>query len=216
MRRPVLAVLAGAALAACGGGSSSTPSPPPPPISGKIFGAPFTPVEGAALELQQATCAIEGVTATATGVLVGFGSFAGLCGVAGQTRGCGGKANATVVNLFVIRANVARGTPAPLAAATYQVTSGTPVVDAQRNATIASAVAVRTDNACVETTASPTATGGTIRLDVVSASRVAGVADLTFDNGDTFSGAFDVAVCSVQMDVCTALAPTCASQSCVP
>jgi len=116
----------------------------------------------------------------------------------------------------VIRANVASGIPPPIAAATYHVTSGTPTVDTQGNATLASAVAVRTDNTCAEPTASPTATGGTIRLDAVSASRVAGVADLTFDNGDTFSGAFDVAVCSVQMDVCTAFAPACTSELCVP
>jgi hypothetical protein len=51
---------------------------------------------------------------------------------------------------------------------------------------------------------------------VVSASRVAGSADLTFLDGSTFKGSFDVPGCAFQGDLCGAFLDTCVSGACIP
>jgi hypothetical protein len=225
MPRLVAATLACAAIAVVAGcgSSSSSSTPTTPPISGTIMSTPFTPVEGAALVLKEASCTIDVGTGPihpqTTGILVGLGSFTGVCSVAEQTKGCGGKASSTLVNLFVVNANIGTATPAPVAAGNYTVTAPNqvPPVDSQGNVTYVSAIASRTDATCGEPTPPVTATSGTIRLDVVSASQVAGEANLTFADGSTLSGAFTVTPCTFQTDACTLLAgQTCSAPVCVP
>ncbi len=215
IRSLAVALSAAVALAACGSSSSSTPAASTPPsFRGTVLGQPFAPVDASALTLTQATCNFEGTTASATGLVIGFGTFSGLCSFVTQHQTCGAKANATLVNLLVVRANLAGQTAAPVQPGTYTI-GATPAPDLQGNITVAEVLASKTDATCGEPSGSPSATGGTIRIDAVGA-RVTGSADLTFPDGGRVSGTFDVPVCGFHTDVCTAVTGTGCTGTCVP
>jgi hypothetical protein len=204
-------------LAACGDSSSSSPAPPPASsFGGTVGGKPFVPADASALVLSEATCAFGGTSASATGVAIGFGSFTGLCTFLTQHQGCAEKANATIVNLLVVRANVVGGKAGPVQPGTYNVSASTPVPDPTGNVTVAQAFVSRTDSSCAGPASAPTATKGTIRIDAVGAA-IVGFADLTFDDGSHVAGTFSVSACGFQTDVCAALAGFgCATVTCVP
>ncbi len=217
LRSLAAATAAALVVAGCGSSDDNTPAASTPPkLSGTIFGQPFTPVDASALVLSQASCSFEGTTASATGLVVGFGSFSGLCDFVTQNKTCGTKANATLVNLLLVRANVIGGTASAVQPGTYTISATTPTPDAQGNITVAQVVPTKTDAACATPPSTPTATGGTITIGTVSA-RVTGSADVTFSDGGRVSGTFDVPVCGFQTDVCTALSGgDCTTETCVP
>jgi hypothetical protein len=219
MLRPLTVVAAAAAivLTSCGD-DNNTPAPAPAPqqgVSGSFGGQPFTAADASALTLTQGTCSFDGTTATATGVLLGFGTFSGLCSLVTQTQGCGTKASATIVTALVVRANVAGGTPGAVQPGTFTI-GATAVPDAQGNVTVVDALATRTDATCGEPAAVPGVTGGTVTLTAIGA-RVTGSIDLTFSDGGRVTGSFDVPECGFQTDVCTLIDPaSCTSSPCIP
>jgi hypothetical protein len=216
MLRPLAALAAAAlVLASCGddddGGAAA---PPQQGVSGTAAGQPFTAADISALSLSQETCELAGVSASATGLLLGFGTFQGLCTFVTQNQGCANKANATIVTALIVRANVLGGNPGPVGPGTYVVGGSTPLPDAQGNVTIPQALVVRNDATCQDTSGTPTATSGTIQITSAGA-RIAGTVDLTFEDGGRVTGSFDVPACGFQTDVCTVLAgggPTCPAQ----
>ena len=203
-------------LAACGSSSHPGASPAPSPaLGGTVAGKPFVPADASALVLGEATCSLQGTTASATGLLLGFGSFAGMCNLLTQTHGCGAKASATIVNLLVLNANVAGRAAAPVQPGTYTVTAS-PIPDPSGDVSVAQAFISHTDPSCATSTSEPLATSGTIRIDSASP-RVTGSADLSFDDGSHVAGTFDLTACGFQTDVCTALSGSaCGAQTCVP
>ncbi len=216
MHRSLAAAFAALLVASCGSSDSSPAASTPPSLGGTVLGQPFTPADASALVLGEGTCSFEGTTASATGLVVGFGSFAGLCNFVTQTQSCGTKANATIVNLLLVRANVLGRTATPVQPGTYALGGGNPVPDAQGNLTVAQAFVTKTDAACGEPSGAPVATAGTIRIDAVG-TRVTGSADLTFPDGGRVSGTFDVPACGFQTGVCAALSGSgCTTESCVP
>jgi hypothetical protein len=209
VRSLIAASIAALLFVACGDDDDDGAAAPPPQTqlpSGTVLGQPFTPVEGSALVLGQATCDFDPVQASATGLLLGFGSFQGLCSLVTSSQGCGTKANGTIVTALLVRANVAGGIAPPVVAGSYTVAATIPNPDAQGNVVFAQGLFTRNDATCRETAGTPTATSGTIRIDSITGSRVTGNVDLTFEDGSKVAGAFDVARCGFQIDVCTVLA----------
>jgi hypothetical protein len=176
--------------------------------TGTVLGQPFTPVDGSALVLGEKTCTVAGFQASTTGVLLGFGSFQGLCSFVTSTQFCGVKANSTFVTALVARANVLGRTAPAVVPGTYSVAATIPSPDAQGDVSVVSAVIARTGTApvCEETLGAPEATSGTVRIDSISDSRITGTVDLTFEGGSRVQGAFDVVRCGFQTDVCAVLA----------
>lgn len=217
MLRSLTAAAAVAVLSiACGDSDDGGTAAPPPPagVSGTVAGEPFTTVDASALVLSGATCDFDGTAADATGLLLGFGSFPGLCSFVSEHRGCATKANATIVNALLVRANVVGGSAAPVQPGTYAISAQTPFPDAEGNITIPQGLVSKTDTACGQQT--PVATSGTIRIDAVG-ERVTGSVDLTFDDGSRVAGSFSTPRCAFRTDVCTALAGGgCTSDPCIP
>lgn len=220
MLRALSAVAAAAlVLAGCGDDDDGAPAPPAEPqLGGTVLGQPFTSVDGGALVLTPGRCAFGSFQAVSTGLLLGFGDFGGVCNLVTTTQGCGVKANATVVTAVVVRANAVGGTAPPIGPGTYQVTSTSAAPDAQGNVSFVQAVVARTNATCGDTSGNPVATGGSVRIDSVDASRVTGFADLTFEgSGGRVSGAFSVSRCGLEPDVCTVLSGgSCTGEVCVP
>jgi len=207
MLRPLAATTAAVLLLAACGDSSSAPSAPTP-LAGTVFGQPFTPADnGSALTLSEATCTIGGIAGSKTGLAIAFGSFSGLCTFATQNGICGNvnKANATVVTLSLVRANLAGATAGAVQAGTYTI-GGIPSQDSQGNVTAAFASAAKTGAMpnC-EPVVTADAVSGTIRIDKIDAvgARITGSADVTFPNGGHVAGTFDVPTCGLSLDVCT-------------
>jgi hypothetical protein len=218
MLRPVAAAaVAVLLLASCGDDDDEGPAAAGPRgVSGTVMGQPFTAADTGALPLSAATCSFEGFDANATGLLLGFGSFPGLCSFVTQNQGCATKADATIVNVLLVRANVLGGDPGPVRAGTFTIGATSQTPDAQGNVTVAQALLVRSDASCGAPANVPAVTSGTVRLTSVGA-RVAGSVDLSFSDGGRVAGNFDVPACGFQTDVCTALAGgDCPTDVCVP
>lgn len=214
MLRSLACTFAVLLLAACGSSSSKPAAAPPPSLGGTVGGQSFAPVDASALVLGEATCSFQGTNASATALAIGFGSFTGMCDLVTRTQGCGSKASARIVNLLVLRANVLGRTAGPVQPGTYTV-DASPTPDPSGDVSVAQAFITHTDASCGEPSGRPLATSGTIRIDAAGA-HVTGSADLTFDDGSHVAGGFDVPACGFHTDVCTALAGSCASESCVP
>jgi hypothetical protein len=216
LRSIVAAGIVSLLIAGCGDDDEPAASAPPTGVSGTVLGQPFQPVDSSGLVLSSDTCSFSGFQARASGLLLGFGSFSGLCALVTQGQGCSTKANATIVTVLLVRANVAGAAPGAVQPGTYAISSATPAPDGQGNITIPQALVARTDATCATPQGTPVATSGTVRIDAVGA-RIAGSLDLTFPDGGRVSGAFDVPACGFQTDVCTALAGgSCATNACVP
>jgi hypothetical protein len=215
-------LLAGPLLAGCGssgggwggGGGGGGGGP----ISGTILGTAFTPTDAAALLSPSALCDLGAADANLTGVVIGFTSFANACGFATDTQLCGEKANALIVPVIVMRARQASsGAVTPLGPGTYTY-SASPVPDGTGTLTQVEASVERTiDAMCTHHAAEPDITAGTVRLDTVSSTRIAGHADITFSDGSRFAGDFDVAVCATyQADLCGLITGACPAPACIP
>jgi hypothetical protein len=204
-------------LAACGSSSDGGAAPAPAAaVHGTIGGIPFTAADSSALQLSEATCSLGGTNASATGLVVGFGSFTGLCSFVTEHKTCGQKASATTVDVVVIHANVLGGKAGSVPTGTYTIGGASPTPDAQGNLTVAQAVVSRTDASCAEAPNLPTVTAGTVKITGVG-TRTSGSVNLTLSDGGTLTGAFDVPTCTgFQTDVCTAVnGGGCSSQTCV-
>ncbi|HSD20988.1 MAG TPA: hypothetical protein VLC54_13170 [Anaeromyxobacter sp.] len=224
MRGAAAALVITGVLAACGGGGDGGDGAPAG-VRGTVLGQPFDPTGGAALRLTEEACLFDTglggeIEANAAALLLGFGTFEDLCGVAQQTAACGGKASATTVNVLVLRANVLGGAAGAVQAGTFPISppSATPTPDAQGNLTFATSFASRTDAACADTSGDVSATGGSITLATIGPDRVTGSASVTFSDGGSVSGSFDVPVCAFSTDVCSGLGAGCgpADEVCVP
>jgi len=202
-------------LAACGD-SNSAPAAPTP-LAGTVAGQPFTPADGSAVVLAQATCTVGGQTGNGTGLAVAFSTVAGLCDFAKANGVCTTQASSTTVDLLVVRANLGGGTVSgPVQPGTYTI-GGLPQFDAQNNYIFGQAIATKT-GVCGTPSGTPvttTATNGTIRIATIgtgAGAHVTGSADVTFADGSHVAGTFDVPVCVFDVDVCaaaTCTAPTC-------
>ncbi len=215
MERIAAALVLVGVLGACGGGGDGKKSEPEPArVKGTVLGQAFDPVDGTALVLSPETCVFQGVLqASATAILVGFGTFENMCQVAQQTKACGGKANGTTVNLLVLNAS-AVGAATAVQPGTYPVTTAQP--DVTKPFTVATAFVAKTDGTCADSASAVEATGGTVTLDRTGPDRVTGSASVTFSDGSSVSGAFDVPVCGFSIDVCSGLGAGCDSPTCVP
>jgi hypothetical protein len=221
MRRTAAALVIAGVLGACGGDDDGDGGPAL--VRGTVLGQPFNPADGAALRLTEEVCLFDTdlgeIQASAAALLVGFGTFDGLCGVAQQTATCGGKANATTVNVIVLRANVLGATVGAIQPGTYPISSSTPAPDAQGNVAFTTALVSRTDATCVDTSGEDlSATAGSITIETLGPDRVTGTADVTFSDGGSVSGRFDVPLCAFTTDVCSGLGAGCepANEVCVP
>ncbi|WP_242345121.1 hypothetical protein [Anaeromyxobacter terrae] len=212
MTRFAAALVVVGVLGACGGSDSKKSEPAR--VKGTVLGQAFDPVDGTALVLSPETCIFQNVLqASATAILVGFGTFENMCQVAQQTKACGGKANGTTVNLIVLNAS-AVGTATAVQPGTYPVTTAQP--DVTKPFTVATAFIAKTDATCADSASAVEATAGTITIDKAGADRVTGNANITFSDGSSVSGAFDVPVCAFSTDVCTGLGAGCKTPTCVP
>ena len=223
MLRPLAAAAAAAlSLAACGDSNTSAPAPTTP-FAGTIMGTPFTPADATALVLStEATCTYSDITATATGIALGFSTSTGLCQFIKDNGTCTNRANATTVSILVVRANTAiDGHPGPVQPGTYALFTGLalPPHDAQGNYIFFVADITKTiDVSCTEPT-TPTAVSGTVRIDTIDDTHVpghvTGSANITFSDGTTHvAGSFDVPTCAFATNVCAPL--TCTTPACVP
>lgn len=218
MRRIAAALVLVGVLGACGDDDDDDE---PARVRGTVLGQPFEPSDGGAVRLTEEVCLFEtdlgDIEANAAALLVGFGTFNGLCDVAQQAQACGGKANATTVSVLVLRANVQGGAAGAVEPGTYPISLSSPVPDAQGRLTFATALVSRTDGACDDTSGAVEPTGGSITIDRI-ADRVTGNASVTFTDGGSVSGPFDVPVCAFTTDVCTGLGAACedANEVCVP
>ncbi len=209
------------ALALAVGGAACSKSDPAPAtaFAGTIGGAPFTPAEASAFVIAPTTCSNpEFAGAKVTMVEVQFWSYAGACALAVDSGFCGVKAGSRGASVAVFRENVNGGDVPPIAPGTY-TDAGTHVVDANGNVTFFWRGIGAFDGACAPaTTGMPKEpTGGSLTLEEVSATRVRGHAELSFDNGDVLSGSFDAPVCpSPGVVQCDALKGGCTSVRCVP
>lgn len=218
MRRIAAALVLVGVLGACGDDDGDDG---PAGLGGTVIGQPFEPRDGAAVRLTEEACLFDTelgeIEANAAALLLGFGSFDGLCEVAQQAAACGGKANATTVNVLVLRANVLGGAAGAVQPGTYPISLDTPAPDAQGGIVFATALVSRTDAACDDTSGLVEPTGGSVTIESIT-DRVTGSADVTFSDGGSVSGRFDVPVCGFSTDVCTGLGAGCedANEVCVP
>lgn len=222
MRRTAAALVIAGVLGACGGGGDDGDDGPAR-VRGTVLGQPFDPADGAAVRLTEEACLFEtelagDIQANAAALLVGFGTFDGMCGVAQQTAACGGKANATTVSVLVLRANVLGAPVGAIQPGTYPISTSSPAPDAQGNVAFTTALVSRTDATCVDTSGDLSATAGSITVETLGPGRVTGTANLTFSDGGSVSGRFDVPLCAFTTDVCSGLGAGCepANEVCIP
>jgi hypothetical protein len=146
-------------------------------------------------------CNVTGVgTVHVSGLIIGFGSFTDLCGFAQASHFCDEKANATIVSLEVLKGGLVQ-TQAPVGAGTYPITTGTPVFDINGNFVVAEGSIDVWGAACAPVS-NPDATGGTIWISAVTATRAQGSLDVNFGTGNHISGAFDLPLCAYTPDIC--------------
>ncbi len=199
MRKLVLA--AAVAVMACGSSSSSSSS-----ATGTIGGSPFSPAETAAFYVAPVTCSLPAVGDKAlTAVGVAFNSTTGTCNDVVQ---CVTHRNSREVMVVIAKFPVIGSGQPVITTGDYAVgaSMSTPQIGADGMGTVAFATATSTANdaTCTPTVHTPsTAASSTIHLGEVSASRIAGTVDLTFDDGGTLSGSFSVTPCGSTPDVCT-------------
>jgi len=186
-------------LAACGG-------------SDPLFGG-FKPANGAAVILAPATCNLPFIGSTAiSGIFVELASGADACHVLTQAQQCGTGSNSTVLLTGAFSGVPGAATVDPTGPGNYSFLPNPP--SGPFKASISSAAQV--DAVCTSKPGSPVdMTGGSVVISTVTSSAVTGSVDIQFNNGQAYSGTFDVAVCPVSIDICSLFVP-CFSHTCVP
>ncbi len=212
-RRVILAVTT--ALVACGSSGGGTGA-----LSGTLAGAPFNPIEGGALIVPPTDCTVSlpGVGTSNvhfSGLLIGFGSYAGLCNFITTNGQCAEKANATLVNVEIVKGGLSQ-TQNAVGPGTYPVTTGNPTPDANGNFKIAAGAYNKASTTCASTSASD-ANAGAITVSSVTSTTVTGsVADLVFADASHLNGDFTVPICNFSFNLCALLNNTCTSTPCLP
>jgi hypothetical protein len=218
MGKRILATIGAAALAACGGGGGGGGGGPTGPVGGTVGGAPFTPAEGGALVIPPTQCTVTGTgTVRVSGLLLGFGSFVGLCAYAQQAHFCDEKASSTIAALQIMKAGLVQAQTA-VGPGSYPITTTTPVPDANGNFGLNGGGLTITGPACA-LTSSPDASSGTITISSVGATRATGSLDVGFSDGSHLAGSFDVPLCTYTPDICALLNDTTCgggSPGCIP
>jgi hypothetical protein len=213
MRRRVIVAVT-AALVACGSSGGGTA------LSGTLAGAPFSPIEGGALIVPPTDCTVSlpGVGTSNvhfSGLLIGFGSYAGLCNFIATNGQCAEKANATLANVEIVKGGLSQ-TQSGVAPGTYPVTTGNPTPDANGNFKVVAGAYNKTSTTCASTSASD-ANAGAITVSSVTSTTVTGsVANLVFDDASHLNGDFTVPICNFTFDLCARFNATCTSTPCLP
>jgi len=193
----ILAVL----LAACGSGNAEP-----------LFGG-FTPANGAAVILAPGTCnniPFLGPTAI-SGILVELASGADPCNVLTQAKQCGAGASSTVVLAGALSGVAGGSTVDPAGPGNYPWLANPPS-GAFKTSTSS---AVKVDATCTSLPGSPARmSGGSVSIATVSATAVSGSMDLHFDNGQAYSGDFNVPLCPVSIGICS-LFDFCGTHACI-
>ncbi len=183
----LLVTCAAICVAGC---SSSGPAPQTASVTGTFAGQALDIADSAGFQGSSATSAYLGVV---------LSSAPGVCSVARQHA-----AMASASRLQLLIEAIGQASPPPLTAGSYAITNGDPAATGYDPAAatttgvlVVSATYNSLDANCVATLA-PTATGatsGTITLDTVSPTDVAGSFDLHFPGGDRLTGRFSSPVC---------------------
>ena len=219
MRSRMLASAVALALAACGGGGGGGGGGGPTgPVSGTVGGTAFTPAEGGALVVPPTDCTVTGTgTVHVSGLIIGFGSFTGLCAYAQAAHFCDEKASATLIGLQLMKGGLVQA-QAPVGPGTYPITTAAPVPDASGNFGVNGGSVTVTGAACTPSTTSDAASGS-ITIAAVDSTRVQGNLSVGFGAGNSIAGAFDLPLCAYTPDICALLnGTTCGggSPGCIP
>lgn len=201
MRRILLATTTAAALLGCGGGSKDqgpVDGGPPAQLPTGTGGAAFAMSDAGAVGIPPTTCNVGGFNVSASGLLIGFTSFGGVCDFARAHGLCDEKASASQVAVVIVKAGLFQA-QSPVGPGTYTFVAS-PSPDASGNLVQLSAEISHTDAACASTPVEVTA--GSVTITSATGSRVVGTANLTFADGSTLSGAFDVGTCAYSLDLC--------------
>jgi len=193
----VRGMLAMAALCfiACGGGSGALPPPAPPvTVAGTVEGQPFS--------------AQDAISFTGTGALQGFAfegmstvvSFGGLCGSA---QGGAAVLSPTMNMALALVNGAADATPA--IPGTYQVVQRAELPSSSGLYADVLVEACNGTGTSMATMVTDEATSGTVTVDAVDDSHVAGSVDLYFGQ-DHVSGSFDAPTCT---DIEVTTVPVC-------
>ncbi len=205
MRRVI--VLFGLAGVACGSNSASSGG-----VSGTVGGTAFVPSEIVAARAEPGPCVVPGglPAGDVAAVAIRFATFSGSCAdlVASQ---CASHRNSRSVTLIVARAAVPPASAA-VGPATYTVVAnpGSFSLSLGGTAELAIGNSTSTDAACADSSSTAT---GSVRLDEVSASRVAGHVDVSFEDGGKLQGDFSALVCPAAPDACTVAKALVAAQA---
>lgn len=197
----ILVTAATAALLGCGGGSKDkgpVDGGPPAQLPTGTGSAAFTISDAGAIGIPPTTCNFSGFNVSAAGLLVGFTSYGGVCDFARAHGLCDEKASAYQVVVIIVKAGLVQ-TQSPVGPGTYTF-DASPSPDVNGNLVQVSAEIIHTDAACASIPVE--VTSGSVTITSASGSRVVGTADLTFTDGSTLSGAFDVGTCAYSVDLC--------------
>lgn len=181
---------------------------------GTLAGAPFTPASGGALIIPPTTCAVGGTTAHFSGIVIGFSSYADLCGFA-QANGvvCTYKANATIASVDVLKGGLVQ-TPGAVGPGDYPVVTRINP-DADGNFAGAGCSYSRASGTCNLTDSD--GIGGTVTISSVTASKVTGTLNnVNFGDGSKLDGPFDVTICNYSLNLCDLLSSDCTTPVCIP
>jgi hypothetical protein len=189
-------------VAACGSGGAT---------KNTLFGG-FEPRDGAAVIFAPTSCDIPFVgESSVSGVAIVLGDYADVCNVIGQTQLCGTKASSTSLLAAAIAGVVGTDPVGPAGPGTYTFMTEPPTGSFRA----ASADAAQVDASCkAGDSGDRDAAGGSITIDAVTADRVTGKLDLRFDFDEAYQEPFDVAICAVTIDLCSALF-ACFDHACV-
>ncbi|HEY1695997.1 MAG TPA: hypothetical protein VGG39_27710 [Polyangiaceae bacterium] len=200
IRFSAIGVAGAVGVAACSGSSGGDGGAGSASLSGTVNGATFSVAsEVAALDAASTTCSAGGTsgddggagscTSTGQEVVVILTNRSDATCSAAQTQLASGNeaAFANFAELELLVANVT----ADVAAGTYDV------VNAGSTATEGSLAKYGTTDASCASSATAQASGGSVTLTAVSASRVTGSYQLTFGTEGSFSGSFDVPICNL-------------------
>lgn len=210
-RRPTLALAL--VLGACG----TEPAPAPPSTLHVASGGHFYAATDSAGFLMAPMACGQLPGDSHTLVEVRLTTAGSLCGLAQEHAFCAEKAAAMNASLTIARSNASGGVAPAIGPGTYS-SRDTSAVDADGNSMWFWSSWERLDDSCARLPGGPKEGGlGTVTFDEVGPSRIRGSADITFDDGSTLSGPFDVAVCDASgAELCASLKGGCSSVTCVP
>lgn len=206
-----LALVSLCALAvACGGGSSGSGGA----LSATVGGRPVTIAEVRAVAGATAgtPCTVPSPVGGGTidihvsGLKIDFTTYAGACGDYASAQ-CQLHQGAATVSVVFARLNPNPAGAAPaIAPGTWQVYESPTIAIPGGDGllTVAYAQSLATDATCGGTPSPASGTNrGTLRLDRVGATSLAGFIDVTFEDGSRISGDFEATTCpGVSPDVC--------------